>query len=62
VAGNLAPFAHFRILLDFDERANLRFVADFASIQIDEHRELDVLPQLHVRRDAAILIHYDTGR
>ena len=32
-----------RILLDFDECADLRVVADLAAVEVDELRELDVL-------------------
>src|SRR5438309_4489262 len=52
VARNLAPPADLRILLDLDERSDLRFVADLAAVQVDELRELDVLPQLDVGRNA----------
>ena len=44
VARNLAPPADLCILLDLDERSDLRFVADLAAVQVDELRELDVLP------------------
>ena len=56
VARNLAPAADCRVLLDFDECANLRLVADLASVQVDETRQLDVVAQLHVRSDRQILI------
>src|SRR5207249_7253915 len=52
VARNLAPPADLRILLDLDEGPDLRFVADLAAVQVDELRELDVLPQLDVGRNA----------
>src|SRR5580704_297159 len=38
VARYLAALADARVLLDFDERSNLGFVANFASIKIDELR------------------------
>src|SRR5712692_9185027 len=51
VAGNLAALADFCVLLDFDERADLRLVADFAAVQVDEFGKLDVLAELHTRSD-----------
>ena len=36
MARNLAPASHGRIFLDLDERTDLGFIADFATIQIDE--------------------------
>src|SRR3989454_11105979 len=60
VAGNLAPPAHLRILLDLDERPDLRFVADLAAVQVDELRELNVLPQLDVGRNVDRFVHRET--
>jgi len=37
-----------RLLLHFDERADASFVADFASIEVDEGRQPDVLAELYV--------------
>jgi hypothetical protein len=42
MAGDLAPPADGGVLLDLDEGADLRVVADFAAIQVDELREFDV--------------------
>jgi len=52
VARDLAAFTDSCILLDLDKRANLRFIADLTTVQVDELGELDVSPKLHVRRDA----------
>src|SRR3989441_2689849 len=52
VARNLTPPAGLRILLDLDERPDLRLVADLAAVQVDELRKFDVLPQLDVGRNA----------
>jgi hypothetical protein len=57
VARDLAAFTDSCILLDLDERADLGFIANLATVQIDELGELDVSPKLHVRRDAHIRIH-----
>jgi hypothetical protein len=43
--------------LDLDERANLRFVANFATIEVDELGKLDVPAQLHVWSDALVRVH-----
>src|SRR2546425_6701390 len=60
VARNLAPPADLRIFLDLDERPDLRFVADLAAVQVDELRELDVLPQLDVGRNVHRFVHRQT--
>src|SRR2546428_1132789 len=60
VARNLAAPADLRILLDLDERPDLRFVADLAAVQVDELRELDVLPQLDVGRNTEVFVHRHT--
>src|SRR5258705_3747314 len=46
VARNLAPPANLRVLLDLDERADLRFVADLTAVQVDELSERDVASKL----------------
>ena len=53
MAGNLAVPADAGVFLNLDERADLCFVADLASIEIDEFRKLHVFAEFHVRRDAA---------
>ena len=45
------------VLLDLDKRADLGFVADLATVEVDELGELDVSPKLHVRRDAYVRVH-----
>src|SRR6202035_816605 len=57
VAGNFAATAHFCIFLNFNKRPNLRLIADFASVKIDEFRQFDVFPHLHAGRDANIVVH-----
>ena len=52
VAGNLAVVPHFRVFLNLHESADLRFVADFTTVQVDELRQLDILAELYVGRDA----------
>ena len=51
VAGDLAALADAGVLLDLDKGADLRLVSDFASIEIDELGEPNVLPELDIRRD-----------
>src|SRR5260370_4073382 len=55
---DLAAPAHLRIPLDLDERADLRLVADLASVQVDEARELDILAERDVGRDAEVFAHW----
>src|SRR5262249_59221391 len=54
VAGDLAAASDRRALLDFDEGADLGLVADLAAVEIDEARQLDVLPEFHVGSDAVV--------
>ena len=49
------------ILLNFDERADFRFVADFAAVQVDELGKLHVLAELYVRGNAAVFVHRRTN-
>jgi len=53
-----APLWHF---LDFDERSDLRFIADLAAIQVDEIGQPDSFSQLYVRRDCAEFVHRRTN-
>jgi hypothetical protein len=57
VTGNLAAFADAGILLDFDKRADLCFVPDLTPVEIYEFRQPDILPKLHVVRDAVKVVH-----
>jgi hypothetical protein len=57
VARDLAALAHRGVLLDFDKGADLRFVAYFTSIKVDELGQLDVSSKFYVRSDAQIRIH-----
>ena len=47
MTGYLAAFPDNRVLLDFNERAYLRLVADFTTIEIDELGEFHISPQLY---------------
>ena len=49
MTGNLAAPSHFGVFLNFDERSNLRFITDLASVQVDEFGEPDSLSQFHIR-------------
>ncbi len=51
MAGDLAAPADLGVFLNFDKGSDLRFVADFASVQVDELGEPDTLSQFHVRRN-----------
>jgi hypothetical protein len=48
VTGNLATFSDGRVFLDLDERTNLGFVADLASVQVDELRQPHISAQLNI--------------
>jgi hypothetical protein len=52
VTGNLDPTADLCAFLDFHKRANLRLVANFTAVQIDEGIDLDISAQRHVGCDA----------
>src|SRR4029078_11147717 len=52
VAGDLASPADPRVLLYFDECADLRLVADLEAVEVDELRKTDAVSKLDVRRDA----------
>src|SRR5271170_3854365 len=53
----LAAPADSGVLLNFNERPYLGFVADFTSVQVDELRELDPLAKLYVRGNTAEFAH-----
>src|SRR5208283_420869 len=57
VARDFAAFADCRIFLDLDEGPDFRFIANFASIKVDEFGKLDTLAKLHVRCNAYIIVH-----
>jgi hypothetical protein len=57
VARDLAPFAYRCVLLDLDKGSDLCFVANLASIKVDELGKLDVSSKLYVRRDAYVSVH-----
>jgi hypothetical protein len=59
VARDLAALAHGSVLLNFDEGADLRFIADFTSVQVNELGQLDVASKLDIRCDAHVRIHSD---
>src|SRR5581483_3054537 len=61
VARNLAALAHGRVLLDFHERADLGLVSDLTTVEVDESGEPYVFPQLHVRGNGEVLIHWSGG-
>src|SRR3954468_6894473 len=58
VARNLAARAHRGALLDLDEGADARLVADAAAVEVDEGVNLNVAPEFNVRRDAAELARH----
>jgi hypothetical protein len=57
MARDLATLSNFCVLLDFDEGADLGFVAHFAPIQVDKLGQLNTLPQLYIRGNTHIWIH-----
>src|ERR1019366_6299729 len=60
MAGYLATLSDNGILLDLDECAYLRLAANFAAVQVYKVRELYILPQFHVARDAVVGVHRST--
>ena len=58
VARDLAAFSNRGILLDFDERSDFCFVADFTAIEVDKLREPYVSTQPHIISDAQKRIHF----
>jgi stage V sporulation protein SpoVS len=48
MARNFAALAYPRILLDFNEGSNLRFIPDFTPIKVDESGKPDIRTQLHI--------------
>src|ERR1700693_2999188 len=52
VAGNFAAPADPGIFLNFNKRADFRFISNFTSIHVDELGELDVFSELHIRGNA----------
>ena len=48
------------VLLDLNKCADLRLVADLATIEIDELRKTNILSQLHVVRDCIEGVHSST--
>src|SRR5881227_1981867 len=61
VARNLAARAYARALLDFDEGADARLVADAAAVEVDEAVDSNVAAQDNVRSDAAKLSRHQTA-
>ena len=59
VTRDFATLADRRVFLDFDECANLGFVANFAAVNIDKTGKLHIFPELHVVSDADKFIHRD---
>jgi hypothetical protein len=60
VRRDLAAPAYPRVFLNFDERANLRAVADLAAVEIDEVMNDHVAPKLDVGRDQTELAGHET--
>src|SRR5215203_4364242 len=58
VARNLAARAHPHALLDLDEGADARLVADAAAVEVDEGVDFNVAPEFYVRGDAAELARH----
>jgi hypothetical protein len=56
VARDFAPLSNAGVFLDLHKGANLGFIADAASVQVDELSELHVLSELHIRRDTRIVV------
>ena len=57
MAGDLAVLSDSRVLLNLNKSPDFRVVTDFATIKIDELRQLDVLTELDVEGNA-IMIHH----
>jgi hypothetical protein len=53
VARNLAASANDRVFLDFDEGANLGFIADGTAVKIYKTEQLDIASELYVVRHSA---------
>jgi hypothetical protein len=56
MARYLAPFADLGILLNLDEGPDFCVITDLAALEVDEFRELHVLPQLDIRRYAEMAV------
>ena len=50
MAGDFAPRPDTCAFLDFNERTDLRFIADLAAVKIDESAEANIAPELYVGR------------
>src|SRR5215471_8935086 len=61
VRRDLAEAPDAGVLLNFDEGADLRAVADLAAVEIDEVMNDYLAPQLNVGRDDAELAGHETG-
>ena len=48
--------SHFCIFLNFNEGAYLRVVPDLATVEVDKLRKLDVVSDLHIRRNAEVAV------
>jgi hypothetical protein len=57
ITRNPAMLSHAGILLNLDLGAYLCSLADGASVEVDELRQLNIVPQLHIFRDAVIRVH-----
>jgi hypothetical protein len=54
VTGNLAAFADLSSFLDFNERANLCFIADLAAVKIHESGDPNIPAELYIWRNELI--------
>ena len=57
VTGNLAAPADAGILLNLNERSNLRFIADLASVEVDELGQFHIAAQLYVWSNTHVFVH-----
>lgn len=58
VTGYLAVLADYGVLLDLDEAADPRAVADPAAVKVDESEDPHVFSHHHVRCDARVGFHH----
>src|SRR5207249_516216 len=62
VARDLTVSPDACLLLNLDEGTDLGVVTHVASVEIDEARQGDTRPQLHVGSDVSIVVHSRTAR
>src|SRR3990170_8748647 len=57
VTRNLASLPDLGVLLNFNKGTDFGLITDFTAVQIDEVGQLDVCPELHVRRNTSVIAH-----